>query len=177
MAWQMPLQGKFNYGPKFGVVDEWHPRGHRGTDYNGFKAGTKLFAVNNGEIVVNQWSDAIGWVVVLKVGGKFFGYCHLNKQSPLKVGTQVKGGDVVGGAGTTGKYSSGVHLHFTLGTDKNAVFAGKVYDADAFIKKKMVEQKAAAKARAKEKAKAAAATPAAPVAAAPAAKKEVKNAE
>lgn len=174
MAWRLPLDGKFSYGPKFGVVDSWHPNGHRGTDYNGFKAGTKYFAVNNGTIVVNKWSDGIGWVVVLKVGGKYFGYCHMNKQSPLKVGTAVKAGDVVGTAGTTGKFSSGVHLHFTLSTTPEGVFAGKVYDADAFLKQKIAEQKAVAKAKAKEAAKAEAAAPAAP--AAPA-KKVAKNAE
>lgn len=176
MAWRMPLDGKYSYGPKFGVVDSWHPNGHRGTDYNGFKAGTKYFAVNNGTIAVNKWSDGIGWVVVLKVGGRYFGYCHMDKQSPLKVGTVVKSGDVVGTAGTTGKFSSGVHLHFTLATTPDGVFAGRVYDADAFLKKKIIEQKAVAKAKAKEKAKAeaVAAAPEAPVAPA---KKAVKNAE
>ena len=102
MAWRLPLDGKFSYGPKFGVVDSWHPNGHRGTDYNGFKAGTKYFAVNNGTIVVNKWSDGICWVVVLKVGGKYFGYCHMKDASPLKVGDKVNAGDVVGKMGNTG---------------------------------------------------------------------------
>ena len=163
MAWRMPLDGKFLYGPKFGVVDSWHPNGHRGTDYNGFKAGTKYFAVNRGTIVVNKWSDALGWVVVLQVGGKYFGYCHMDKQSPLKVGTAVKSGDVVGTAGTTGKFSSGVHLHFTLATTPEGVFAGKVYDADAFVKQKMAAEKAVAKAKAAGTVPAAPAAPAAPL--------------
>jgi murein DD-endopeptidase MepM/ murein hydrolase activator NlpD len=98
----------------------------------------------------------------------------MNKQSPLKVGTVVKAGDVVGTAGTTGKFSSGVHLHFTLATTPDGVFAGKVYDADAFLKQKIAEQKAVAKSKAKEAAKAEAA---APVEAAPAAKKAVNNVE
>jgi murein DD-endopeptidase MepM/ murein hydrolase activator NlpD len=175
MAWRMPLDGKYAYGPKFGVVDSWHPNGHRGTDYNGFKEGTKLFAVNNGTIVVNKWSDGLGNVVVLKVGGKYFGYCHMVKPSPLKVGTVVKAGDVVGQAGTTGKFSSGTHLHLTLAVTPDGVFAGKVYDADAFLKQKIAEQKAVAKAKAKEAAKAAPAEAVAPEA--PVAKKVAKNAE
>lgn len=142
--WVMPL-AKYKYGPLFGVVDSWHPNGHRGTDYNGFGGGTKLFAVSDGIIAENKWSDGLGNVVVLKVnmivkGEKsavFFGYAHLHKPSPLKVGTKVKAGDVIGGAGTTGKFSSGVHLHFTLGMTKDAVFAGKVYDADAFVKRQI----------------------------------------
>lgn len=140
--WVMPL-AKYKYGPLFGVVDSWHPNGHRGTDYNGFPGGTKLFAVNDGTIVVNKWSDGLGNVVVLQVGKNFFGYCHMDKPSPLKVGTKVTSGQVIGGAGTTGKFSSGVHLHLTLGLTKDAVFAGKVYDADKFLKKAIAAQKAA----------------------------------
>lgn len=155
MAWTMPLKGKYNYGPLFGVVDNWHPNGHRGTDYNGFKGGTPLLAVNDGVIVVNKFSAVLGNVVVLQTGKQFWGYCHLDKPSPLKVGTKVVSGQTIGGAGTTGSASSGVHLHLTLSLLKDGVFGGKVYDADAFLKKAIAGQKAAA---------AKAAQPAAPVA-------------
>lgn len=148
MAWIMPLKGKYKYGPLFGVVDSWHPNGHRGTDYNGFAAGTPLLAVNDGVIVENKFSKILGNVVVLQVGKQFFGYCHMDKPSPLKVGTKVKSGAVVGGAGTTGSASSGVHLHFTLGLTKDSVFGGKVYDADAFLKKVIKTQTDRAKAAA-----------------------------
>jgi len=140
--WRMPLDGKFKYGPLFGVKDSWHPNGHRGTDYNGFKAGEPLLAVADGTIALVKFSKVLGNIVVLQVGGKFFGYCHMQKPSKLKVGAKVKSGDVVGYAGTTGSASSGVHLHFTLGEDVNAVIGGKVYDADAFLKKKIAEEKA-----------------------------------
>ena len=146
MAWTMPLKGKYKYGPLFGVVDQWHPNGHRGVDYNGFGAGTPLLAVNDGVIVVNKWSDGLGNVVVLQVGKHFFGYCHMVEASPLKVGTKVKSGQQIGKAGTTGKFSSGVHLHLTLSLLKDGVFAGKVYDADGFLKKVIAVQTARAKA-------------------------------
>ena len=106
---------------------------HRGCDYNGFKAGTALPAVGDGVITLNRWSDVLGWVVVLKVGKHHFGYCHLNKQSPLKVGSAVKSGESVGGAGTSGSASSGVHLHFTLSLLPEGVFGGKVFDAHGFL--------------------------------------------
>ena len=142
--WRLPLD-KFNRGPKFGVVDSWHPNGHRGTDYNGFAAGYPCKAVGDGEVVLNQFSKVLGNIVVIKVGKWFFGYCHLVKPSPLKVGTKVKSGDVVGGAGTTGSASSGVHLHFTLSLEQNGVIGGKVYDAHEFIiKMKAAEDKAKA---------------------------------
>ena len=121
---------------------------HRGVDYNGFKAGTPLPAVGDGEITLNKWTDVLGWVIELKVGKHYFMYCHMNKQSPLKVGTKVKSGDTVGGAGTTGSASSGVHLHFTLSTVSGGGISGKVYDAHAFLVKKIAEEKAAAKKKA-----------------------------
>jgi murein DD-endopeptidase MepM/ murein hydrolase activator NlpD len=141
---------KFKMGPLFGVVDSWHPNGHRGTDYNGFAGGTPLHAVSDGKIVINKWSDGLGNVVVLEVEGPYgketkklyFGYCHMDKPSPLKVGTVVASGDVIGGAGTTGKFSSGVHLHLTLSLLKDGVFAGKVYDAHGYLERRIAQQKA-----------------------------------
>jgi murein DD-endopeptidase MepM/ murein hydrolase activator NlpD len=137
---------------------------HRGVDYNGFKAGTPLPAVADGEITLNKWTDVLGWVIELKVGKHFFIYCHMNKQSPLKVGTKVKSGDSVGGAGTSGSASSGVHLHFTLSTTSGGGISGKVYDAHAFLVKmiaseKAAKQKAEATAKATKKEPAVAQTP------------------
>lgn len=114
---------------------------HRGCDYNGFRAGTALPAVGDGVITLNKWSDVLGWVVVLKVDKYYWGYCHLNKQSPLKVGTAVKSGQSMGGAGTSGSASSGVHLHFTLSLLPEGVFAGRVYDAHAFLLKAIARQR------------------------------------
>lgn len=140
--WIQPVK-KVKLGPKFGVKDAWHPNGHRGVDYNGFKQGENLLAVNDGKIVLNKWSDVLGNVVVLQVGKYYFGYCHMVKPSTRKVGEKVVSGDVIGHAGTTGSASSGVHLHLTLSLDKNGVFAGKVYDAYGFIEKKIKAQKEA----------------------------------
>lgn len=118
---------------------------HRGVDYNGFKAGTPLPAVGDGVITLNKWTNVLGWVIELKVGKNYFIYCHMNKQSPLKVGAKVKSGDTVGGAGTSGSASSGVHLHFTLSNTSGGGITGKVFDAHGFLVKKIAEEKAAAK--------------------------------
>ena len=128
---------------------------HRGVDYNKnkdgkpLKAGTPLPAVGDGEITLNKWTDVLGWVIELKVGKHYFLYCHMDKQSPLKVGTKVKSGDSVGGAGTTGSASSGVHLHFTLSTVSGGGITGKVYDAHAFLVKMIAEENIAKKKAAK----------------------------
>jgi len=145
--WQYPIK-KFKRGPVFGVVDSWHPNGHRGTDLNGFKEGTPTVAVQDGKIVVNKWSDGLGNCVVLEVEATFkgepkkiyFGFAHGKEPSPHKVGTKVKAGDTILLAGTTGKYSSGTHCHYTMSLTKDGLFAGKVFDAHAYIGRRIKEQ-------------------------------------
>ncbi|CAB4127915.1 Peptidase M23 [uncultured Caudovirales phage] len=147
--WRQPVD-KVKLGSKFGVVDQWHKApGHRGTDYNGFASGAALKAVGDGKVVLNQWSDVLGNVVVLQIGKWYFGYCHMLEKSPLKIGAKIASGAVVGKAGNTGSASAGTHLHFTLSLDKQGVFYGKVYDAYTFIEKMKKSEAAAAKAAAK----------------------------
>jgi murein DD-endopeptidase MepM/ murein hydrolase activator NlpD len=134
-AWP-PARKKMGLGP------------HRGVDWNGFKKGTPLKAVADGVISQNYWSDILGWVVELKVkstfkgkpANMFFMYCHLDKQSPLKIKTVVKSGESVGGAGTTGSASSGIHLHFAMSTTTKGGAMGKVYDPVAYIKRRIKDE-------------------------------------
>lgn len=135
--WMLPFPDK-NLGTKFGVVDAAHPNGHRGTDWNKLKAGTKLPAVANGTIVLSKESEILGNVTVLKVLRKglipvYFGYCHMQKPCALPVGTKVKMGDTIGLLGNTGSASSGPHLHLTGSWTLMGVFYGKVFDAWKFL--------------------------------------------
>lgn len=143
--WRYPLD-KFKLGPAFGVKDALHPNGHRGTDFNGVPEGTPVKAVCNGmKVVLNKAlkdSTVLGNVIVLQVGDRFIGYCHLHEQSPLKVGAIVNAGDVVGHLGNTGTASAGAHLHLTLGDTVTAVYSGTVEDAYAFLTAKIKAEKA-----------------------------------
>lgn len=134
---RLPFPDK-NLGTKFGVKDAAHPNGHRGTDWNKLKAGTKLPAVANGTIALAKYSEVLGNVVVLKVVRLgfvpvYFGYCHMQKPCELPVGTKVKIGETVGYLGNTGTASSGPHLHLTGSWSLNGVFFGKVFDAWKFL--------------------------------------------
>ncbi len=163
--WRLPFPVVFDeFGSLSPERKKLTGRPHRGCDYNGldpktkkkiypFGKGTPLPAVNDGVVSANYWSDILGWVVELKVAncpwGKerkpanlFFMYCHLNAQSPLKVGAVVKSGDSMGGAGTTGSASSGVHLHFTLSNTTKGGALGKVWDAHKYISRRVAEQEA-----------------------------------
>ena len=90
---------------------------HRGVDY-GIKRGTPLKAVGRGTIVGVYESKVLGWVVELRTYAtaekiRIFAYCHLDK-AEVKVGQQVKQGDIIGKSGNTGT-SSGPHLHLMCG--------------------------------------------------------------
>jgi murein DD-endopeptidase MepM/ murein hydrolase activator NlpD len=126
---------------------------HRGCDYNGFDLsgkrafkfglGTALVAVGDGKVTLNKWSEVLGWVVEIQVGKWFFMYCHMEKQSSLKVGAKVTSGQTVGFAGSTGSASSGPHLHFTLSLTSGGGITGKVYDPHTFLVKMIAAEKKA----------------------------------
>lgn len=151
--WRLPFPEKMS-GDPFGAWPLARKKmglgPHRGHDFNGMKKGAPLPAVNAGVISANYWSDVLGWVVELKVIGPFgkdrkptalyFMYCHLDKQSPLKVKTKVASGDSVGAAGTSGSASSGIHLHFTLSTTSKGGAMGKVFDPVAYLKRRIKEE-------------------------------------
>jgi murein DD-endopeptidase MepM/ murein hydrolase activator NlpD len=80
--------------------------------------GTPLKAVGRGTIVGVYESKVLGWVVELRTYAtaeklRIFAYCHLDK-AEVKVGQQVKQGDIIGHSGNSGT-SSGPHLHFMCG--------------------------------------------------------------
>jgi murein DD-endopeptidase MepM/ murein hydrolase activator NlpD len=128
---------------------------HRGTDYAP-KANSIIPAVADGEVALIQWSNVLGWVLVLKArhGKKtyYVGYCHLacathgvnckgpgvlGDHSPFRdtvEGQKKKQGEPVGRVGNSGSASSGAHLHITLSESLRGVFSGTVLDIREFIK-------------------------------------------
>lgn len=153
--WRQPFPDK-HLADLFGAWPEARKKmglgPHRGVDYNRLKKGTPLPAVADGVITQNYWSDVLGWCVELKVRsiyGKdrtpkdyFFMYCHLDKQSPLKVKTKVKSGESVGALGTSGSASSGPHLHFCMSLTTKGGAIGKVFDSHGFINRRINEEAA-----------------------------------
>lgn len=123
-----PFEPKFITG-RFGTLSEFRRKNgmqpHSGVDW-ARPEGTPIPSIANGTIVLQQWSDVLGNVSVLRVMGKdkvlyYIGFCHL-KAEGLKVGTKVKEGDVVGLVGNTGSASSGAHLHLTVSKELKGVF-------------------------------------------------------
>lgn len=128
-----PFDPKFITG-RFGTLSEFRKaRGmqpHSGVDW-ARPEGTPIPSIANGTIVLQQWSDVLGNVSVLRVMGAdkklyYVGFCHLAKPG-LEVGTKVKEGDTIGliGGGKkfpSGSASSGGHLHLTVSREVKGVF-------------------------------------------------------
>ena len=91
------------------------PKGHLGVDFKKHSAGTPVPSWTAGVVVVAGWSRNLGWIVILRrADGKFAGFCHLLEDSPLSLGNAVAVGQIVGKVGSTGRFSTGPHLHCTL---------------------------------------------------------------
>ena len=123
-----PFEPKFITG-RFGTLSEFRKKNgmqpHSGVDW-ARPEGTPIPSIANGTIVLQQWSDVLGNVSVLRVMGKdkalyYVGFCHL-KAEGLAVGTKVKEGETVGLVGNTGSASSGAHLHLTVSKELKGVF-------------------------------------------------------
>jgi murein DD-endopeptidase MepM/ murein hydrolase activator NlpD len=125
---RFPFEPRFITG-RFGTLSEFRKKNgmqpHSGVDW-ARPEGTFIPAIASGTIVLQQWSDVLGNVSVLRVMDKdkklaYVGFCHLSKPG-LDVGTKLKEGDIVGYVGNTGSASSGAHLHLTVSREVKGVF-------------------------------------------------------
>lgn len=139
---RFPFDPKFITG-RFGTLSEFRRKNgmqpHSGLDF-ARPEGTPIPSIANGTIVLQQWSDVLGNVSVLRVMDKdkklaYVGFCHLAKPG-LEIGTKVKEGDTIGLVGNTGSASSGAHLHLTVGREIKSVFGptSVKFDPITFIK-------------------------------------------
>ena len=104
-------------------------RPHRGQDWSAKELAT-IKASASGTVFASEWSDGIGWYVTYsaqltdktgKVHNVFIQDAHLAAKSDLVKGDKVVAGVTVigkvgGGKNTpSGKFSTGAHLHQTIG--------------------------------------------------------------
>lgn len=89
-------------------------RPHYGVDFAAPR-GTPVRAVANGKVTRAGWIRGFGRIVRINHPGPYGSeYAHLHKIARrVKVGTQVKRGQVIGTVGSTG-LATGPHLHFGL---------------------------------------------------------------
>jgi len=90
---------------------------HSGTDLRA-KVGTPIVAPQPGKVAMSQNLYFTGNTIILDHGyGMFTLYAHMSERK-VKVGDEVKTGDLLGLSGATGRIS-GPHLHWALIMNKN----------------------------------------------------------
>ncbi len=88
------------------------PRFHSGMDFSA-KVGTDIYATGDGKVTMAGWKQGYGNCVMIDHGyGYQTLYGHMGKFK-VRVGQQVKRGEVIGSVGNTGK-STGPHLHYEV---------------------------------------------------------------
>lgn len=84
-------------------------------------AGTAIKSVKGGKVTANGWVSGYGWTIeVAHDNGYVSMYHHMQNQSSVAVGTEVKQGQTIGNVGSTGN-STGPHLDLTITKDGTPV--------------------------------------------------------
>jgi murein DD-endopeptidase MepM/ murein hydrolase activator NlpD len=122
VPYRKPVIGEVEFTSGFGVRSDpflGRPAMHTGLD---FRAGTgdPVRATANGKVVSAGWAGGYGRMVEIDHGnGLSTRYGHLSEIN-VKVGDQIRIGQVIGAVGSTGR-STGPHLHYETRIDGEAV--------------------------------------------------------
>ena len=103
-----PVAVKYNY-----ISQYYKGRSHTGLDIPTNRTPVNVFASASGKVMIaeHHWSYG-NYVVIYHGSGIQTLYAHLSKIN-VKVGQEVKQGDVIGISGSTGN-STGIHVHFMV---------------------------------------------------------------
>ncbi|MEK7124849.1 MAG: peptidoglycan DD-metalloendopeptidase family protein [Patescibacteria group bacterium] len=114
---QWPERG-YHITQKYGNTTYARRGNYGGAPHNGMDIaagyGSEILAAADGEIIANGSNDGWGnWIAIKHPNNLVTLYAHFSSFAPLKVGIQVKAGDVIGYEGSTGAVT-GSHLHFSV---------------------------------------------------------------
>jgi murein DD-endopeptidase MepM/ murein hydrolase activator NlpD len=122
VPYRKPVIGEVEFTSGFGVRSDpflGRPAMHTGLDFRA-ATGDPVRATANGKVVSSGWSGGYGRMVEVDNGnGLSTRYGHLSEIN-VRVGDQVKIGQVIGAVGSTGR-STGPHLHYETRIDGEAV--------------------------------------------------------
>jgi len=117
-----PIMGEIDLSSGFGVRSDpflGRPAMHTGLDFRS-STGDPVRATANGTVESAGWSGGYGKMVEVDHGNGFSTrYGHLS-EIEVKVGQQIKIGQIIGRVGSTGR-STGPHLHYETRIDGDAV--------------------------------------------------------
>ena len=106
-------RGVFIWPANGGYTSQGYRSGHRAMDIAGISMGTSTYASASGTVIIAGWYYDYGQTVIIDHNNGFKTLYAHHSSLNVKVGQHVNQGDVIGGAGRTGR-STGVHLHFEI---------------------------------------------------------------
>jgi murein DD-endopeptidase MepM/ murein hydrolase activator NlpD len=122
VPYRKPVIGEVEFTSGFGVRSDpflGRPAMHTGLDFRA-ATGDPVRATANGKVVSSGWAGGYGRMVEIDHGnGLSTRYGHLS-EIDVKVGDQIKMGQVIGEVGSTGR-STGPHLHYETRIEGEAV--------------------------------------------------------
>src|SRR4030088_2807025 len=122
VPYRKPVIGEVEFTSGFGVRSDpflGRPAMHTGLDFRA-STGDPIRATANGKVVSSGWAGGYGRMVEIDhANGLTTRYGHLS-EIHVKIGDQIKIGQVIGAVGSTGR-STGPHLHYETRIDGDAV--------------------------------------------------------
>jgi murein DD-endopeptidase MepM/ murein hydrolase activator NlpD len=122
VPYRKPVIGEVEFTSGFGVRTDpflGRPAMHTGLDFRA-SMGDPIRATANGKVVSSGWAGGYGRMVEIDHGnGLSTRYGHMS-EIHVKVGDQIKIGQMIGAVGSTGR-STGPHLHYETRIDGEAV--------------------------------------------------------
>ena len=112
--WGWPTDSGWTMSSNYGYRSLWGRRElHTGLDIAGTGYGSKIYATNNGKVMIAESHYSYGnHVVINHNNGYMTVYAHMSKIA-VKVGQTVSKGQVIGYVGCTGS-CTGPHVHYEV---------------------------------------------------------------
>ncbi|RRJ94153.1 M23 family metallopeptidase [Flavobacterium macacae] len=103
------------------ITDKYDPKTKHFAVDIAVPKNTPIKSVANGTVIFADWTPTNGYVIIIRHGdGIISVYKHVDSVTKSQ-GDVVRTGEVVATAGSTGKESTGIHLHFELWKDGFAI--------------------------------------------------------
>lgn len=116
------IEGLHFFSPVSGMITDGYnkAKGHPYVDVAA-PAGTPVCAVLDGTVISAGWNDETGYTIEIQHDHNLVSVYKHNEQLTKKTGEKVQAGTSVAFVGGTGSLSTGVHLHFELWHNGEAI--------------------------------------------------------
>ncbi len=118
---ELPIEGMHFFTPLKGVVSQGYDKAlHPYVDITA-PENSVVMSVLDGTVISAAWSDEDGYVIQIQHAGNIVSVYKHNQKLMKQTGDKVTAGMPIAIVGSTGSLSDGMHLHFELWHDGEAV--------------------------------------------------------